>query len=206
MKTTKSPSLLHCCLLFALLLSSTQPAFQVWAGSFEEMSARRESRKDVDQANATEHQAMAYIGQGRPREAEAILLRLLTELERNAPTNIHVGGCLRALARAYHADSQPALEGQCWYRAVQFARENDTRGYVDVLYYYEMFLLKQKMYKEAAPVADQFMVTAWPEIGLRNRRPWEIIAQSFADVNEEESNKFYKASFDVLMQDPHPPL
>jgi hypothetical protein len=52
----------------------------------------------------------------------------------------------------------------------------------------KMFLLKNHIYQEAAPIADEFMIEASKPDQIRSseHRPWGLIARDFA---EEESNR-----------------
>jgi len=82
---------------------------------------------------ATLRLANLYIQQKSPREAEALLLKLVADLEKSPQKGLPMDVCLFTLARAYEADNQPLFAKQCLEHSVRFTRENEPKRYLDVL-------------------------------------------------------------------------
>ncbi|MBS1999483.1 MAG: hypothetical protein JSS86_24315, partial [Cyanobacteria bacterium SZAS LIN-2] len=134
----------------------------------------------------------------QPRKAQAMLLEILSDLEKSAPRDPKIGEVLDALIAAYESDSQIDFASQCWERRIKFAKIADPSHYADILEHYETwFLIEHKLLARAAQVADELMTVALSpgQSGKPENRQWEKMAESLATYNPALSDKLYDCAY-----------
>ncbi len=164
---------------------------------------KRQGTTAVDRYREIQTLAFSCSQHKRYKEAETLLLETLADLQSIKPAPDSLGDCESMLARVYEASGQIELAKQYYERAISFVKQNRGRRNIDnVLHTYLWFLLKNKMFKEAVPAADEYYnETTSPEYARwRNRVSFAMIAREFADVNMDEANKYYRAQFENQME------
>ncbi len=135
----------------------------------------------------------------RFKEAESLLLETLKDLESIKPLPPTYGTCEATLARVFDEGGDKAEAHKYYDRALTFARQSpDSNSYESILRSDLWFLLQNKMFTEAAPIADEYYryTTAPAYARWRDRVSYGMIAQMFAESNVDEANKYYRAAFE----------
>lgn len=134
----------------------------------------------------------------RFKEAESLLLETLKDLESMKPIPENYGYCAAMLARIFDEAEDKAEANKYYELALKFARKNtESNSYEYILSSYLNFLLDNKMFNEACPIADEYYdyTTAPVHSNYRDQGSFAGIARKFAESNLEESNKYYSAAF-----------
>jgi len=139
----------------------------------------------------------------RFKEAQSLLLETLKDLESIKPLPQTYGTCEATLARVFDEGGDKDEAHKYYDQALKFVRQSpDLHNYEHVLHSYLWFLLQNKMFKEAAPIADEYYTytTAPAQARWRNRVSYGMIARLFAESDVDEANKYYRAAFENDME------
>lgn len=135
----------------------------------------------------------------RYKEAEALLLETLQDLQSIKPVPANVGWCESTLAHVYEDAGDLERAKQYYSQWAQFAREiNNSDQLTRALQEYTEFLIKHQIFKEAVPVADEYFkqATSPEQARWRDRVPFGLIARGLADIDVNEADKYYRAAFE----------
>ncbi len=135
----------------------------------------------------------------RFKEAQSLLLETLKDLESIKPLPETYGTCEATLARVLDEGGDKAEAHKYYDRALKFVRQSpESNSYEHVLHSYLWFLLQNKMFKEAVPIADEYYkyTTAPAYARWRDRVSYGMIARMFAESDVNEANKYYRAAFE----------
>ena len=135
----------------------------------------------------------------RFKEAQSLLLETLKDLESIKPLPETYGTCEATLARVLDEGGDKAEAHKYYDRALKFVRQSpESNSYEHVLRSYLWFLLQNKMFKEAAPLADEYYkyTTAPAYARWRDRVSYGMIARMFGESDVDEASKYYRAAFE----------
>lgn len=151
--------------------------------------------------------AYAYLRNKNYKQATDTLEKQLTELEPSDNESRY--SCLYALARIYD-EQRDVKRGQHTYlELLASAKATRSDRSADALEQYLKFLLKNELYGDAVPIADQYINSAWTprEVRYLNRRPWVLLARDFAKGKKYSvAERYYKAAFYIQTHEHNPPI
>lgn len=151
--------------------------------------------------------AYTYLRNKNYKQATDILEKQLAEIE--SSDNDSRYSCLHALARIYDEQHDIKRGQQRYLELIESAKARRNSRTADALEQYLKFLLKNELYNDAVPIADQYINAAWTpyEVRFLNRRPWVLLARDFAKGKKyAEAERYYKAAFYVQTHEHNPPI
>lgn len=151
----------------------------------------------ADRYSALQTLAFRCFQHKRYSEAEALLLETLHELRSIKPTPESVGSCEEMLARVYENAGDVEKAKRYYAEATQFVlQRHHSDTVMRVLGLHAQFLIRHKISPEAVLVADQFLKEATSPEQADSRVSFGVFARGLADIDVDESDKFYRAEFE----------
>ena len=163
----------------------------------------QKSSNAKERYQAAQALALSCSGNHHFKEAQALLLESLVDLEKQDPQSYSIAACLNSLARV--SEESGNLDSACKYyeREIAFTKvTSEKQHYQGALENYTQFLIKHKMPKELLVIASGF----YDEIvrtGDREGSRLVAVAEALSDCSVDLSNKFYQLAFAEQKSETH---